>query len=385
MNLTLLSLLFLFSSSEKLFSMQKAHSGGMMKSNLGQRFLRATEEGDYDLSITLLERGAELEAINDMKQTALHIAAIRGHTTLVKLFLLKGAAVNSVDESGCTALHYAAAKGFTGCGQELIDKNADLLAKDSFGYIPLHKAILEGNASFIKLILKSKKLEQLAAEDDQETSALHLAVLCGHLNCFKIINSEVILANPTNKLLMTPLHCAASVGRHEFIPQLAKRAVLNARSGDGRTALHYAVVRENEEHIKTVKELIKLKVNLDFKDKSEKRETALQTALRKGSFAQAELLLAAGANTTIENAEEQSALDLLIHGLILRNEKKLTEDRAGNLRIALQIAQSLNLTTISTLIQEMYDAESNKKRKLPRTRSLKDVKRLDMNPGDDVF
>jgi ankyrin repeat protein len=385
MKLKLLSLIVLFSSSEKLISMQKAYSGGMMKGDLSQRLLRATKEGNYDLSVTLLERGAELEAINSRKQTALHIATIGGHTALVKLFLSKNAAVNSVDESGSTPLHYAAEKGFTGCGEELIEKNADLLAKDSLGYIPLHKAILEGNARFIKLILKSKKQEQLAAEDDLETSALHLAVLCGHLNCFKIIDAEVFSANPTNNLLMTPLHCAASVGRHEFIRQLGKRALLNAQSRDGRTALHYAVVRENEEHIKTLEELIKLKVNLDIKDKSKKKETALQTALRKGSFVQAELLLAAGANATLEDEEYQSAYDILIPGLILRNEKQLTGDRSKDLAIALQVAQHLKLRTVSTHIQKMYAAESSKKRKLRNSGSQEGLKKLDRKEIDDTL
>ncbi|KAI9853716.1 MAG: hypothetical protein M1813_001832 [Trichoglossum hirsutum] len=59
----------------------------------------------------LLEKGADLNVKTYDGRTALHLAAEKGHETVVQLLLEKGGAVNAKTYDGQTALHLAAEKG----------------------------------------------------------------------------------------------------------------------------------------------------------------------------------------------------------------------------------------------------------------------------------
>ena len=61
----------------------------------------------------LLEEGAELDAANEAGNTALQLAAFRGHLPLVGALLKEGADVSRKDKGGFAALDWAAANGNT--------------------------------------------------------------------------------------------------------------------------------------------------------------------------------------------------------------------------------------------------------------------------------
>jgi ankyrin repeat protein len=361
--------------------MQKSHSGGMVKDDLQKRLLRAVESGLLDLMETLIEQGAHVDSINAKKQTALHVATIQGKTVFVERLLLRGASPNTTDEENCTPLHHAATNGYVGCGQALINAGANLLARDNFNQIPLHKAIQKGNAAFVDLLLKKKPLEQIGAKDEDDTSALHIAALCGFAKSFTKVLKAAAVVNPVNRKLMTPLLCAASAGHHELIPLLAERAITYAASNDGRTALHFAVSRSTEEFTKTLQALVKINVPLNAIDKTSQKETALHGAARKGSFDQVEILLAAGADASILNAEQKSAVDLLITALILSKNEQPTGNALEDLESACEQAQALQLTQTTTLLQKQitYESPDSSKKRKHLSRSSSDArKRADL-------
>ena len=76
----------------------------------------------------LLRRGAasQVNARDDLGQTALHKAARRGRTQSVKLLLQHGALVDVKCNHGATALHCACASGDVACLHELVKHGADL-------------------------------------------------------------------------------------------------------------------------------------------------------------------------------------------------------------------------------------------------------------------
>ena len=63
-----------------------------------------------DVAKVLLQNGADVNAVECNKQTALHIAAEYGHVDVAKVLLQNGADVNAVNVH-TQALHFAAWKG----------------------------------------------------------------------------------------------------------------------------------------------------------------------------------------------------------------------------------------------------------------------------------
>ena len=57
----------------------------------------------------LLENGADVNAVEQNKATALHYAAATGYADIAKVLLLNGADVNAVDEANSHALYYTPA------------------------------------------------------------------------------------------------------------------------------------------------------------------------------------------------------------------------------------------------------------------------------------
>ena len=65
----------------------------------------------------------------------------------------RGADLEARDDLGCTPLCRAAAKGYVGVVKLLLDRGADLEAKDRLGWTPLIHAAENGQAVIVKLLL----------------------------------------------------------------------------------------------------------------------------------------------------------------------------------------------------------------------------------------
>ena len=95
----------------------------------GNTLLEACRLGDLDVVQVLIRRGADVETRDeDMKRSALHLAAFCGYVDVVKVLIQKGADVNAVDEDKETALHWAAKNGRADVVKVLIQKGADVNA-----------------------------------------------------------------------------------------------------------------------------------------------------------------------------------------------------------------------------------------------------------------
>jgi len=89
----------------------------------------------------LVAQGADLEAVDNYKRTALHEqASIRGGD--VSVFLELGANVNAVDTYGSTPLHFATGHGFNvDAVKKLIEYGANVKALDDYEQTPLESAL----------------------------------------------------------------------------------------------------------------------------------------------------------------------------------------------------------------------------------------------------
>jgi ankyrin repeat protein len=90
-----------------------------------------------DAARTAIELGADVNAVNAVGDTALHMAATQGYTAVVRLLLDQGVQVNATNRAGDTALHNAAAKGRDEVIQVLVTGGAVVDVKNVKGQSPL--------------------------------------------------------------------------------------------------------------------------------------------------------------------------------------------------------------------------------------------------------
>ncbi|KAF9887636.1 hypothetical protein FE257_009729 [Aspergillus nanangensis] len=83
----------------------------------------------------------------------LHIAAEKGHESIVKALVESGVDVNERDSTGCTALHIAVRYKQEGLLKILLDNGADVNAQDGLGWTPVHTAADNGFSAGLRLLL----------------------------------------------------------------------------------------------------------------------------------------------------------------------------------------------------------------------------------------
>ena len=69
--------------------------------------LQTAQYGHADVVKVLIQNGADVNAVDKYKRTALHIAVQEGHVDVVKVLIQNGVDVNAVDDEKSTALRYA--------------------------------------------------------------------------------------------------------------------------------------------------------------------------------------------------------------------------------------------------------------------------------------
>ncbi|MEP7305258.1 MAG: ankyrin repeat domain-containing protein [Acidobacteriota bacterium] len=140
--------------------LQRAHNAGDATLGAGSTpFMRATKAGDVVGMRLLIEHGADPTLTQANGTTALMIAAGAGQAAqaddeevegggsastaieAIKLCLSRGADVNAVNNSGDTALHGAAAKGADPIIRFLVEKGAKLDVENYQGLTPLQVAM----------------------------------------------------------------------------------------------------------------------------------------------------------------------------------------------------------------------------------------------------
>ncbi len=108
---------------------------------------RAGFEPTFD---ALLRAGAKIDAKNGFGDTAIMVAALGGHLTLVKKLYARGAEINP---PGWTPLAYAATNGNTDVVRYLLEIGAKPNALSANGTSPLMMAVRGGHVETVDLLL----------------------------------------------------------------------------------------------------------------------------------------------------------------------------------------------------------------------------------------
>jgi uncharacterized protein len=129
----------------------------------------AMQEGSLKAADVLLSHPLiEIDALNQVGESALMMAALKGEVAGARRLLGRGARVN---QSGWSALHYAAAGTEVQLLRLLMEKGADVNAASPNGSTPLMMAAQYGSEDGVKLLLaggadpKRRNQRELKASD----------------------------------------------------------------------------------------------------------------------------------------------------------------------------------------------------------------------------
>jgi ankyrin repeat protein len=140
--------------------------------------MRAAQNGALEKVTTLLSHGADVHAVLGLSgfgQSALMLAACRGHHPVIQCLIQAGARVNETCDHGKTPLIYAAMHGQTKVVETLIGAKADVNAQDKHRWNALMFAVhnYHGHSAMINSLIDARA--DLNARGPYDRTALMIA------------------------------------------------------------------------------------------------------------------------------------------------------------------------------------------------------------------
>ncbi|KAK6514409.1 hypothetical protein TWF506_008802 [Arthrobotrys conoides] len=152
--------------------------------------LHEVAEAGWPLESLLLDHGARIDARTRNGDTALHIAAGKGHIGLVQRLHEKGADVAALNNDKATSLHEAAKFGHVLVASVLLKRDKDRVImdfQDVDGHTALHNAAYGGHVEMVKFLLE-KGANRMLKTCVHET-AFELAIRNGHRNLGRLFET----------------------------------------------------------------------------------------------------------------------------------------------------------------------------------------------------
>jgi ankyrin repeat protein len=229
-----------------------------------------------------------LTSSDEAGRTPLHLAAARGHDKVVKLLLEKRSNINIKDSYGDTALGLASYFGRLDTVKLLLSRNAAIKPDTSFTYqsmnsgnTPLHHAASQGHLPVLKELITHQKnrvyYNYLNINENNREGLTPLCVAAAHGETAVVrylidqenakINQREIYPDSYDlqKTRNTPLMLAAKNGHVETVQLLLRRkANINEKNNEGKTALHLAA---EGQHNDVIVALIREGANIHEPDK----------------------------------------------------------------------------------------------------------------------
>ncbi|XP_059489715.1 uncharacterized protein LOC132204878 [Neocloeon triangulifer] len=274
--------------------------------------------------------GFSVEKKGENGRTALHWAAKNGHVTVVKFLLSKKADVNALDNDYDTPLNLAAHFSIEEMHRHWVYSSGDLRVVDSEGADALQLSCLNGKLETVQYLLALNGFG-LGEKGKHEKTALHWAAQKGHLHVAKFLLSMGADINARDDNNETPLNLAAS-SPDEIMCRLLvnKGADLSAVDNDGNDALHLACIYGRLENVQY---FLSLNDGFSLGKKCKHGQTALHIAALKGHIAVAEFLLLKGADVNARDDDNATPLTYAAVAAYISNEKmcQLLVDRGADL------------------------------------------------------
>lgn len=208
----------------------------------------AAEENQLDVLEVLLRHNKENYMINhrdECSNSPLHKAASLGHLRIVRCLIDHGADLFCKNDMEQTPIHMAAVKGCTSVVREIVNREKNTVSDgDEDSNTALHLAATGGHIKLVEALLN------LGAEPEVRNSALRTPLACaarhGHLKTVKILAESDAVIDAPDKLNMTPLLLAAHNGHANVVEYLIEemKADVTFRNNEGFNCLDLAVIED---------------------------------------------------------------------------------------------------------------------------------------------
>ena len=265
----------------------------------GAAFVDRVSKNNEEAVDLFIKAGIDPAAANDKGQTALMIAAEKGHMNILnKLIKLGPAAIDLADKTGNTALMIAARQGQEPAVRALVENGAAVnrMAAVSDGPATALQAAADAptftqeHANIIRYLLE--RGADVKVQNASGQAPLLFAARHGYTDAASVLLEKGAAVNETDKNGMFPLLSAACNGHSGLVTVLLDRgADLKTATADGQTPLICAV---QEGHQDTVKILLDRGVSVNAKTKN--GLSALTEAASRGNSALVHVLLEQGAD-----------------------------------------------------------------------------------------
>ena len=327
-----------------------------LSNNLGRMtpLMYAASKNYLNIVIELIDKGVELDILDDNKYTALMYAAGNDHPDIVKILIDGHADINIQNAQGNTALIFAADNDHPDIVKILIDEDADINIQNNDGmtaldvvernigiafkqgddysvsksisnslrnYInrrnqeenenenitPLITAVNNGDLDEVNVLLSSSTID-INSENNQGNTALMYACKHGHTQIVNALIEAGANINLQNMFGETALIYACRYNHPDIVNILINNDVdIDIQSNDGYTALMHASIGDNE---RSVRLLIGEGVDKDAQNNW--KETALMLAVKNNKFAAANALIDLGVGVDIQDDLGNTALIIAV-------------------------------------------------------------------------
>ena len=265
---------------------------------------------DPDTLLALIDHGAHIDAKTKDGETALLYACEKGQSESVTSLLDAGADVNFAKPDGNTSLHFAVSGR---CSNEVLQKilhhGVDVNAVNRHNDTALVLACGSGQEESVKLLLDNGADPNIPNVEGYRS--LHAAVLgkCTTKTLREIANKAFVDAQALNGT--TALFLACAYRQQDTVTFLLEAAANpNIEGAKGDTSLHAAVFQCCSKNI--IRAMIKHGADVNATGKN--NQTSLMLACHRGNIDVINVLLNAGADTNIVDANDLSCIHQAVGG-----------------------------------------------------------------------
>ena len=185
----------------------------------------AAEHHQVDAARCLLEAHANIEAATTNGTTALLMAAevAAPCTSMAELLLEQRSMVDRANlDFGATALHIAASRGHLTLVERLLQQRAQVDCTSAKGHTPLHFACWWNHAEVVSALLHARADKQACVSSRPGVNAFLMAVLQDNPAVMKVLCEDTVRAPQGQELCTMLLHVAARNGQSKIVDYLGQ-------------------------------------------------------------------------------------------------------------------------------------------------------------------